>query len=68
MVEDDDKNSKSGVMGSDVPLTPTPLHSILLAPFASKLVVAITVGFVDTCNLGNERIIRIGIAKQRADA
>lgn len=43
------------------------LNGVLSGPLACGGLVAGTVGLVDVCNLGNERIVRVGVGQHGAD-
>lgn len=43
------------------------LHGVLLSPFSGELVVSISISLVDSGDFRDERIIRVGVAKKRAD-
>ena len=42
-------------------------NSVLAGPFPSRRLVSWAVGLVDVSDLGNERIIRVGVCEHRAD-
>ena len=43
------------------------LDSVLPRPLPSGCLVPSAVGLVDVCNLGHERVVRIGVCKHGAD-
>lgn len=46
----------------------SPLHCVLASPVASNLIVLGAVGLVHSGRVGHQRVVRVGVAQQRADA
>jgi hypothetical protein len=42
-------------------------NSVLASPFTSCGLVSWTVGLIDVCDLGHQRVIRVGVCEHRAD-
>ena len=44
-----------------------PSHRVLLSPFPRQLIVPVTIGLINSGNLGNERVVGIRVAQQGAN-
>jgi hypothetical protein len=43
------------------------LDGVLSGPFSSSRFISGTIGLVDVCDFRDERVIRVGVCKHRAD-
>jgi hypothetical protein len=48
--------------------SPAALDGVLPGPLARRRFIAGSVGLVDMCDLGDERIVGVGVCQHRADA